>query len=208
MNDRQLLVEIQTFRPDPNILKESIDNPNTPFRVKGLLQCAGVKNQNGRIYPKDVLLREVQKYANTFVRERRALGELDHADNAIINLKNVSHHIVELHWDGDNLMGTIEILTTPSGNILRELFKNKINVGISSRALGSLNQISETSSVVGNDLEILCWDFVSNPSVPGAFMYMDQAHPMLENVQQIKNPTTNKWESVNKIIKDILLEVN
>lgn len=202
-------METMMFSADPKMLKESLDKPNTPFRVKGILQRAGVKNQNGRIYPKEVLMREAQKYADTFIRERRALGELDHPQDAVINLKNVSHNITEMHWDGDDLIGTAEILTTPSGNILRELFRNGINVGISSRALGSLNKISESTAMVGEDLELIGFDFVSNPSTAGAFMFMDQTQPMLENIQPVKNPviTTNKWASVNKIVRDILTEI-
>jgi len=208
MNERRLLVEIQTFRADPAMLRESLDKPNAPFRVKGILQRAGIKNQNGRIYPKDVLLREAQKYTDTFIRESRALGELDHPETSVVNLRNACHKVTEMHWEGDDLVGTCEVLSTPSGNILKELFKSGVNVGISSRALGSLNQVSEGTSMVGNDLELIAFDFVSNPSTAGAFMFMDQAHPMMEGVQRAKNPETNKWESVDKIVRDILSEIN
>lgn len=207
-NDKKLLVECITFKADPNMLKESLENPNAPFRVTGILQRAGIKNQNGRIYPKEILVREAQKYMDTFIRERRALGELDHPESSVVNLKNVSHNVTSMKWEGDDLVGTVEVLTTPSGNILRELFRNKINVGISSRALGSLNKINETTSMVGDDLELIAFDFVSNPSTAGAFMFMDSQQPMLESVQKIKNPATNKWESVDKIVRDILSEMN
>jgi hypothetical protein len=207
MSEKRLLVEIQTFKCDPYMLRESLTKPNVPFRVKGVLQRAGVKNQNGRIYPKEVLLREAQKYSETFVRERRALGELDHPESSVVNLKNVSHNVTEMHWEGDDLVGTVEVLTTPSGNILRDLFRNGINVGISSRALGSLNKISENTSMVGEDLELIAFDFVSNPSTAGAFMFLDQSQPMLESVQRVKNPTTNKWVSVHRIVRDILNEI-
>jgi hypothetical protein len=207
MNERRLLVEVQTFRCDPNMLRESLEKPNAPFRVKGILQRAGVKNQNGRIYPKETLLREAQKYADTFVRESRALGELDHPETSVVNLRNACHKLVEMHWEGDDLVGTCEVLSTPSGNILRELFKSGCNIGISSRALGSLNQVSENTSMVGDDLELIAFDFVSNPSTAGAFMFMDSHQPMMESVQH-KNPVTNKWESVDKIVRDILSEIN
>jgi hypothetical protein len=129
-------------------------------------------------------------------------------NSQIINLKNVSHTVTELHWEGDDLIGTVEILTTPSGNILRELFRNKINVGISSRALGSLTKISENTSLVGEDLELIAFDFVSNPSTAGAFMFLDHAAKLNESVQKIKNPETNNWESIGKIVRDILAEIN
>jgi hypothetical protein len=208
MNDRKLLVEVQTFRADPSMLRESLEKPNAPFRVKGILQRATIKNQNGRIYPKEILLREAQKYMDTFIRERRALGELDHPESSVVNLKNVSHNVTEMHWEGDDLVGTVEVLTTPSGNILRELFRNGINVGISSRALGSLNKISESTAMVGEDLELIAFDFVSNPSTAGAFMFMDQNASLREGVQKVQNPVTNKWESVHKIVRDILSEIN
>ena len=207
MNDRKLLVEIQTFRMDSNLLRESLANPNAPFRVKGIFQRAGIENQNHRVYRKDTLVREVAKYVNTLVREHRALGELDHPESPVVNLRNVSHNVVDLHWEGDDLVGTVEVLTTPSGNILRELFKNGINVGISSRALGSLNKISESTAEVGNDLELIAFDFVSNPSVAGAFMFPESTMTLQESVQRVKNPTTGKWENMNKIVRDILTEI-
>ena len=161
---RTLLIETNMFKVDSKILKESIVNPNVPFRVRGILQRAGFKNQNGRIYPKEVLVREAQRYNDTFIKEKRALGELDHAQSEIVNLKNVSHNIVEMHWEGDELIGTVEVLTTPSGNILRELFRNNVNVGISSRALGSLNKVNEDTSIVGDDLNsyIYLHDFITD----------------------------------------------
>ncbi len=207
MNERRLLVEVQTFRCDPSMLRESLEKPNAPFRVKGILQRAGIKNQNGRIYPKDVLLRESQKYTDTFIRENRALGELDHPETSVVNLRNACHKVTEMHWEGDDLVGTCEVLSTPSGNILRELFRSGVNVGISSRALGSLNRVSEGVAMVGEDLELIAFDFVSNPSTAGAFMFMDNSQPMMESVQH-KNPVTNKWESVDKIVRDILSEMN
>lgn len=209
MNEKKLLVEVQTFRADPQMLKESLGNPSGPFRVKGILQRAGIKNQNGRIYPKDILFREAQKYADSFIRERRALGELDHPETGVVNLKNVSHNIIEMHWEGDDLVGTAEVLTTPSGNILRELFRNGINVGISSRAMGSLNKIAENTAMVGEDLDLIAFDFVSNPSTAGAFMFMDNASPLKEGIQKaVLNPINNKWTSVHKIVRDILSEIN
>ena len=207
MSERQLLVEVQTFRSDPSLLRESIDKPNAPFRVRGTLQRAEFKNQNGRVYPKEILEREASKYANTFIREHRALGELDHPETPVVNLKNVSHCVVDMHWEGNDLGGTVEVLTTPSGNILRELFRNGINVGISSRAMGSLNKIAEGTAMVGDDLELLAFDFVSNPSVAGAFMFKDANVQLQENVQIVKNPVTGKWEAVNKIVRDILTEI-
>ena len=137
--------------------------------VKGILQRAGAENQNGRIYPREILMREAKKY-ETLIKERRALGELDHPDSSVINLKNVSHNVKEIHWDGDDLVGTVEILPTPSGNILKELLRAGILLGISSRGMGSVTNIGEGKVKVGDDFELIGWDFVSNPSTHGAFM--------------------------------------
>jgi len=151
--------------------------------VKGVLQRAGAENQNGRVYPKNILEREVQKY-QTLIKERRALGELDHPDSSVINLKNVSHNIREVHWEGEDVVGTVEILPTPSGNILKELLRAGILLGISSRGMGSVKPMEGNKVVVGEDFELIGWDFVSNPSTHGAFMT-----PMNESV--IKNIGTD-----------------
>ena len=204
-NKKQLLIECITFDADPVLLKESSEHPNQPFIVKGIVQRKGAKNQNGRIYPDGVLEREVDKYVKTFIRERRALGELDHPSESIINLKNVSHNMIGLEWNGDDLIGTAEILTTPCGNILRELFRNKIKVGISSRALGTLKKVSESTSMVGDDLDLICFDFISNPSTQGAFMAPTGQISIAEGV--VKNPETNKWERTEEIVRNILSEL-
>jgi hypothetical protein len=165
--DKQLLIEMSLFTPTKS-LNESLGGSNKMI-VEGLIQKAETKNGNGRVYPYEVLKREADKYLQGPVKERRALGELDHPDSPVINLKNVSHNIVALSWQGKDLYGKIEILPTPSGNILRELFNNNITVGISSRGMGSVRQIGETIEVQ-DDFELMCWDFVSTPSTPGAYM--------------------------------------
>jgi hypothetical protein len=133
-----------------------------------------------------------------------AMGELDHPDSEIVNLKNVSHNIIELVWNGDDLIGTVEILTTPSGNILRELFKCGIRVGISSRATGSVKKISESTVMVNDDLQLISWDFVSQPSTQGAFM--SPTEPIMEGI--VKNPITNQWMRTDELIHNILSELN
>ena len=207
--EKQLLVECITFEANPMMLKESSEHPNKPFRVQGILQRKGKKNQNGRIYPDEVLVREAEKYASTFIREHRAMGELDHPESSVVNLKNVSHNVVELHWQGDDLLGTVEVLTTPNGNILRELFRNGIKLGISSRGLGSLKKISENSSVVGDDFELIAFDFVSNPSTQGAFMALTAPAQSQISLAEgiVRNPLTNRWERTNDIVHNILSEL-
>lgn len=160
-----LIVETQIFNYKK--LNEGVDG-NKTLLVSGVVQRKGAKNQNGRIYPDAVLEREVNKYQQ-LIKERRAMGELDHPESPVVSLKNVSHNIVELGWHEDDLIGKIEILNTPSGNILRNLLESDIRIGISSRGTGTLKKVNESSAMVGEDFDLIAFDFVSNPSVVGAF---------------------------------------
>ena len=193
------------FEPIGGMLNEANEDPSKPMIVQGVLQRANAKNQNGRVYPKDILEREVKKYDDSFVKERRALGELDHPDSSVVNLQNVSHNVVEMMWNGDDLVGKVEILPTPSGNILKELFASGIRLGISSRGMGSVKKnVYESADEVQDDFELIAFDFVSNPSTRGAFLYPKDQQSLQEGV--VKNPETNKWDSVENIIRDILGE--
>ena len=168
---KQLIVDYLPFEIKPEQINESLKENNGKLVVRGVLQRAEAKNQNGRVYPKDILHREAKKYTKEFISERRAMGELDHPESSVVNLANVSHNIKEMHWEGDNLLGTVEVLGTPSGNILKELFKSGIKLGISSRGLGSVKEMNEDDSVeVQPDFELIAFDFVSNPSTHGAFL--------------------------------------
>lgn len=168
---QQLLVEYFPLQYDHRaILTEAANNPHAPIKVKAILQRADAKNQNGRVYPKEILMREAQKYESEFVAQRRALGELDHPESTVVNLRNVSHNITEVHWEGADLMGTIEVLSTPSGNIVKELMKNGIRLGVSSRGVGSIKDLGENTVEVDDDFGLICFDIVSNPSTHGAFL--------------------------------------
>jgi len=203
--NKQLLVDFISFECPRDVILEAIRDPYKALIVKGVLQRAGSKNQNGRVYPRDILIRESKKYEENFIRERRALGELDHPESSVVNLQNVSHNIVEMHWENDDLVGTIEILPTPNGNILKELFRSNIRLGISSRGLGTVQKnIREDVDVVQDDFELIAFDFVSNPSTRGAFMFLQTR--LSEGVT--KNPITSKWEKTEDIIRDILTEMN
>ena len=192
---KQILIETQTFSAKPVKLVEG-KGGNSNLLVQGILATAEVKNGNGRYYSRDLWEREIDKYMES-VNANRALGELDHPDSSIINLKNVSHNIKKIWWDGDNVMGTIELLPTPSGNILSALFQNNIPVGVSSRGMGSLKQMGDLMEVQ-DDFELLCWDFVSTPSNPGS--YMKEKGMMNES----KNIQHNKYIKANSIITEIL----
>ena len=172
------------------------------FVVQGVLQRAGAKNQNGRVYPKPILERECRRYQQEYIDQHRALGELDHPESSVVNLNNVSHNVLKIWWKGDDLHGAVQILDTPSGKILKELFRAGITLGISSRGLGSVKELRNEGVVeVQEDFELICWDFVSNPSTHGAFM-----RPTHMNESVNKNITTNKYATVIDIITSILCE--
>ena len=197
---KQLLVDYIPFEITPQQINESLTKNNGRLIVKGVLQRADAKNQNGRVYPRETLMREADQYSNVQIKERRALGELDHPDSSVVNLQNASHNILEMHWSGDDLSGTVEVLGTPAGNILKELFKSGIKLGISSRGLGSVKEIHEDDSVeVQPDFELIAFDFVSNPSTQGAFM-----HPLSEGVDKSKTRTCGKWCKIESIINSIM----
>ena len=195
---KQVLIEYLPFKPLPKQLHEARMNPKSPLIVAGLVQAADKPNANKRIYDYDTLAKQVQVYMEGPVRERRALGELDHPESSVINLKNVCHNITRLWWEDKNLMGEFEILDTPSGNILRELFMNNITVGVSSRAMGSVSPIGEGLVQVEDDLELICWDFVSTPSTYGAYV-----RP-IGGLNESYNPVQDKISSVSKLISDII----
>ena len=192
--NKQVLIETQLFKPVGTLLTEGkLSERGNPI-VEGILATAEVKNGNGRYYSKELWEREIGKYME-LVEENRAMGELDHHESQVVNLKNVSHNISDVWWDGDNVMGKIEILPTPSGNILKALIESGITCGVSSRGMGSLEQRGELMEVQ-DDFELLCWDFVSTPSNPGSYMNMIKEGLELNNLDQ--------YSKVNSIITEIL----
>ena len=195
--NKNLLIETHLFEA------KMVQEDNGTFLVKGILQRAGAPNQNNRRYPMEVLKRECDKYQQ-LIKERRALGELDHPESPIINLKNVSHNIREIYWEGDDVCGVVEILSTPSGNILKELLKNNIRLGISSRGLGSVKELRDGTVMVAEDFELVGWDFVSNPSTHGAFMA-----PLQESKQWAKiAEECGKWCKSQDLMREIIIELN
>ncbi len=197
---KQLIVDYLPFEILPEQINESMKDNNGKLIVRGVLQRAESKNQNGRIYPKEILVREAKKYQDEFIDQRRAMGELDHPESSVVNLQNVSHNVKEMHFEGDNLMGTVEVLGTPSGNILKELFKSGIKLGISSRGMGSVESVNEgEAQEVQPDFELIAFDFVSNPSTHGAFL-----HPIKESVEKVVGRTCGDYCKVESVINDIM----
>lgn len=185
-------------RPFNYLLKESVEKPGTVI-VEGLMQVAGDTNGNGRVYPRDILERAVEKLQNTFIRNGNAFGELDHPESPIVSLQNVSHIIKDLWWEGNNLMGRVEILNTPFGNIVKEILKAGYNIGISSRGQGTVRELNDGTGrvVVNDDFELITWDFVSNPSVANAFM------KPVGNLNESANGS-GKYVKLNTILNNIL----
>lgn len=170
---------------------------NGGMMLSGKLQEAEVQNGNGRVYPKKILEREMKNYM-MLVKENRALGELDHPDDSVINLKNASHMVTDCWWDGNNVMGKVKVLNTPSGKILQQLVNDGVKLGISSRALGSVNE-SNGQTVVQEDLQLICFDFVSEPSTPNAYMALQEA----KNIR-IESDIFDKKYKLNRMLNEIL----
>ena len=199
--NKQLLVDYTLFEVSPHQINESLNNNGGRLVVTGVLQRAEAKNQNGRIYPRNILMREATKYSDTYIKERRALGELDHPDSSVVNLNNVSHNVLDMKWQGNDLVGTVEVLSTPAGNILKELFKSGIKLGISSRGMGSVKEVmreGENTVEVQPDFELIAFDFVSNPYTHGAFL-----SPVNESVNRV---VADKYANVNALISNIIRE--
>ena len=165
--------------------------------LTGKLQEAEVQNGNGRVYPRKILEREMKNYM-MLVKESRALGELDHPDDSVINLKNASHMVTDAWWDGNNVMGKVKVLNTPSGKILQQLVNDGVKLGISSRALGSVNE-SNGQTVVQEDLQLICFDFVSEPSTPNAYMALKEAKDI-----RIETDIFDKKYKLNRMLNEIL----
>ena len=188
----ELLVDVTPFK---SILRESKSKPGV-FEVEGIMQRATSENQNGRVYAKPILERETKRYMEEFVKNGNAFGELDHPDKPVVELKNASHVVKDLYWKGDDLMGRVELLNTPAGNIVKEIIKAGHTIGISSRGTGSVQQTNEGHLEVQDDFELVCWDFVSNPSTHGAFM-----NPVALQEGKVK---LSKFHNLDTIINDIL----
>ena len=187
-----LLINVTPFK---GLLTESKIKPGV-FEVTGIMQRAGAKNQNGRIYKREILEDQVREYIENFVKVGNAYGELDHPESPIVSLKNASHVVKDLWWEGDDLMGKVELLNTPSGNIVKEILRGGHTIGISSRGTGSVQQTNEGTLMVQPDFELVCWDFVSNPSTQGAFM-----NPISLNEGKVQ---VGKYDRLDSIINNIL----
>jgi hypothetical protein len=200
--EKQLLIEHIPFAETKFVLTES---KGGRMRIVGKLQEAEIKNGNGRIYPFETLKREVEKYIKGPIKDKTSMGELDHPDSSVINLKNASHIITKIWWEDKKVMGELELLNTPSGKIAQEIVAAGIPLGVSSRGMGSVKQIGETVEVQ-DDLELLCWDLVSVPSTPGAYL-ISTASPNKLTGQLAEGkayPVLKDYSKINSLITEII----
>jgi hypothetical protein len=196
--NKQLLTEWLAFDYTKDMIEESKKLNNGKIVLKGVLQKADTLNQNGRIYPQPILEREIRNYQK-FIEENRSLGECDHPDSSVVELKNASHVVREAFMEGDICYGSVELLDTPSGKILQSLIESGITLGISSRGVGSTKQDGD-HQIVQDDFQLICWDFVSEPSTPGAFM-MREGREISENDL---NRHFTRSDRIDRIFNDIL----
>jgi len=200
--NKELLIETRRFTPSPIRLIESANTNGNVF-VEGILATVEVKNGNGRYYPRDLWEREIDNFKSKIAsKSTETCGELDHPDSQVINLKNASHAIREIWWDGDKILGKIEIfedagdLGTTSGRIAGSLVRNGLIIGISSRGMGSLKQVGEVMEVQ-DDFELLTFDLVSNPSNPESWMRNGQ-------LNESRSTYLDSYARTNSIITEIL----
>jgi len=201
MSDKKLLREWYAVEYKPEVIKEA-KGAGKRVTLRGIIQKAETKNQNGRIYPRAVLQREMENYAKA-VRERRAVGELDHPERSTVNLSEVSHLITNATWDGDSVMGEIEVLNTPKGKILESLLESGVTIGISSRGVGSTDKKRTNEGdvdMVNDDYQIICYDIVSEPSTPGAYLFREGREIDI-NPRQTWNKADRIYRALNEITR-------
>ena len=194
----KLLTEWAPLKYSKKTIKESKERNGGKILLRGTLQRADTLNQNGRIYPRSVLEREIINYQK-FIRENRALGECDHPDSSVVELKNVSHLVRDAKMENGNVVGTIELLDTPCGKILQSLVESGVTLGISSRGVGSTRRQGETQ-VVQDDFQLICFDMVSEPSTPGAFMLREAKEIQRKELDRF----FNKTDKIDRIFNEIL----
>ena len=194
----RLLTEWMPLKYDKGVIEESKKNNGGKIMLRGILQRAETLNQNGRVYPKEVLEREIENYQK-LIRENRALGECDHPDTSVVELKNCSHIVREAYMQGDDVYGVIELLDTPTGKILQALVSSGVTCGISSRGVGSVRE-EKGQQIVQEDFQLICFDMVSEPSTPGAFMMSEGKKVNRRDLDKF----FNKSDKIDRVFNDIL----
>ena len=175
-------------------LKESSEDGKKNYFIEGIIMQGDIKNRNGRVYPKNVLMRETKRYVENYVNKKRAFGELGHPQGPTINLDRVSHMFTELKEDGANVVGKAKIMDTPMGTIVKNLIDSGAQLGISSRGMGSLKENRNGIMEVQNDFMLAtAGDIVADPSAPDAFV-----KGIMEGVEWYYDVAASTWSSANK----------
>ena len=196
---KQLLIDSWNTL-DASSIDEGVRRKDGKLIISGVIQRAESLNQNGRKYPRNVLDREVEKYKKVQIAERRAYGELDHPDRSVVEFKTSCLNMLDLWWEGNDLCGSMEILTNlPCGKIVEGVLQHNLKIGISSRGLGSVKQLGEGTVEVEDDFEIVCWDIVTNPSTHGAFMEV-----VTEGKTDVLHTAQNRLIRIDSLINDII----
>lgn len=201
---KNTILEYNIFEP-VNVMYESTNGLKRMF-VEGILTTVDKVNKNGRVYPKKIFERIIEEYIKEFVNEKRAYGELDHPESTVVEGKNASHVITRIWWEGNNVMGRLEILDdNPAGRIVANIIKRGYKFGISSRGVGSTKQINNEASEICDDYELIGWDFVTNPSNHGSFM-----NPVRENTKSEASEiiVENTKRNVDDIFYGIFCQYN
>jgi len=181
-NNKYIISEYYTFEsPNREMIIEA-EKKHQPIVMSGILQKADTLNKNGRVYPYDILKREADNYME-LIKENVAGGELDHPDSAVVSLANVSHRVVEMWWNNKELWGRVQIADTPAGDTLKGLLKSGFKLGISSRGVGSVKSEGDRD-IVQDDFELIAFDYVSNPSTPGAYLFKEGYMRPVRNVNE------------------------
>ena len=183
-----------------------------PIQMVAVLQKCGVQNRNGRIYPENILRSEVEKHQEV-IKNGRAISELNHPDSSIIDLERTSHKLDETWWDGNTLMGKLTLITSPAyentgvtttpGDLAANLLRHGVQLGISSRGVGSLESVGG-QNMVQDDFELICFDLVSSPSTPGAYLFnqVEEAKPYVESVKPQPIMESKMDTTIKNFLKD------
>lgn len=199
--NKRILREWYKLDYTSGLIKESREKNGGKLVLAGIIQKADTENQNKRVYPNTILKREVENYMKA-VRENRAVGELDHPESSSVSLDRVSHVVREMWWEGNNVCGRVEVLSTPKGQILESLLESGITIGISSRGVGSTEKNESGLDVVQQDYQIICFDIVSEPSTPGAYLFAESTHHTVDE----KKVRASKADRIFRALNDIVLE--
>ena len=179
------------------VLTEENDKGEKTYAIEGIFMQAEQKNRNGRIYPKDVMVKAVNKYDDEQVSKGRAVGELNHPEGPTVNLDKVSHKIESLHWEGNDVMGKATILETPMGKIVKGLLDGGVNLGVSTRGMGSLKN-GNNAMIVQPDFMLNAVDIVQDPSAPSAFV-----NGVMEGVEWVWNNGIIEAQTIEQMETEI-----